>query len=289
MEVKIGETINMLTLMAWGVPKKSGGSFRKTVIVKCTCGNVKKKMYKEICRTNGLKSCGCLKVPKPKKTYKKKEKVFKEGNSSVLRYKAPVTSSKEIWKENPNDNNYLVSSKGNLFSFKLKKFIGSKAILRHLKLTERGRLSFMYKLFVKEYDTSLYDIIPIDNNWRNLSPNNMFKAHITNTGKNWVIKSLTNMYLNDRKSKKDLNRTGTVTVKHLIDLYKEQEGLSYFLKLKMDMTMTDPLSSLSIDRIDNNIGYQDGNIKLVTRFENMGRRETTFDKFENFCNDRFDM
>ena len=55
-----------------------------------------KVMYKEVCRTRGLKSCGCLKAPKPKKVYKKKEKVFKEGDSSVLHYKTPITSSKEV-------------------------------------------------------------------------------------------------------------------------------------------------------------------------------------------------
>jgi hypothetical protein len=265
-----------------------GGRFRKTVIVRCTCGNVKKVMYKEVCRTRGLMSCGCLKAPKHKKVYKKKEKVFKEGDSSVLRYKAPVTSSKEIWKQY--NEEFYISSKGRAFSSYRKRFICLKYVLNTLNGNKNiSNYTFLYKLFVEDFNPKKYEITPIDGARSNFDINNMFKAHITNTGQNWIMKSLTNMFRNGKQNRRYLPTTGTVTKKHLIDLYKEQEGLSYFLKLKMDMTMTDPLSSLSIDRIDNNIGYEDGNIKLVTRFENMGRREASFDKFEKFCNDRFDI
>ena len=51
----------------------------------------------------------------------------------------------------------------------------------------------------------------------------------------------------------------------------------------MDLTGNNKMTSVSIDRIDNNKGYISGNISLVTRFENMGRGNTDFDTFTKFC------
>lgn len=56
---------------------------------------------------------------------------------------------------------------------------------------------------------------------------------------------------------------------------------SYFLNIPFDITMQNNLTAPSLDRIDNSKGYEKGNVRIVTRFENMGRRDTPF---EEFCN-----
>lgn len=65
--------------------------------------------------------------------------------------------------------------------------------------------------------------------------------------------------------------------------YVKQDGLSTFLKLPMDLTGVDNLLGVSVDRIDNDKDYEPGNITLVTRFENMGRRSATFEECMSFC------
>ena len=79
-------------------------------------------------------------------------------------------------------------------------------------------------------------------------------------------------------------KTKNITKKDIIDQYIKQGGLSTFLKLPMDLTAHDRLMAISVDRVDNDKDYEPGNITLVTRFENMGRSNNTFDEFMEFCN-----
>lgn len=69
----------------------------------------------------------------------------------------------------------------------------------------------------------------------------------------------------------------------MINQYKEQDGLSAFLKLPLDLIGENRLLAVSIDRIKNDEGYIKENIRLVTRFENMGRNNNTYEDFETFC------
>lgn len=109
-------------------------------------------------------------------------------------------------------------------------------------------------------------------------------AEKTNSGSDWVSRLKGNMKSNLKN--KPITKV-EIKTKDIIEKYYEQEKLSYFLKLPFDLTMGDSLLSISVDRIDNSIGYAKDNFNLVTRFENMGRNKSSYEEMKNFSDKNF--
>lgn len=75
-----------------------------------------------------------------------------------------------------------------------------------------------------------------------------------------------------------------INVDYLKKIYKEQKGKCYWSNVEMDTTRKNNLTAISIDRLDNSIGYVQGNVVLTTRFMNLGRGRTDKIVFRDFLN-----
>jgi hypothetical protein len=141
----------------------------------------------------------------------------------------------------------------------------------------------VYKTFVSDFSQNEYRLVHIDENLYNFDVNNLFLARLTKTGEDWVTTAMRKMASSAREKAGQRCKLITIRRRDIIEQYIKQEGLSTFLKLPMDLTGADNLMGISMDRIDNDKDYEPGNITLVTRFENMGRRSATFDECMSFC------
>ena len=79
---------------------------------------------------------------------------------------------------------------------------------------------------------------------------------------------------NRRYKSSNSNRSITVTLDDLLNLYHEQNGCCAISKLKM-VHKHNNLRSISIDRIDNSIGYVFGNVQLVCKWINLAKSTHT--------------
>lgn len=68
----------------------------------------------------------------------------------------------------------------------------------------------------------------------------------------------------------------TITIEDLITKYEEQNGLCAISKVKLEHKQKS-LASISIDRIDNTIGYTKENVHLVAKWINLGRNSATLE------------
>jgi len=69
-------------------------------------------------------------------------------------------------------------------------------------------------------------------------------------------------------------REVTLTPEIIEEIYNEQDGLSAFSKVPLDLDLlyiANHMMAPSIDRIDDNLGYTRDNVHIVLRFENKGR------------------
>ena len=74
----------------------------------------------------------------------------------------------------------------------------------------------------------------------------------------------------------------TISKQHLLDLWEKQQGLCAYTKWPMNLeTKSDNL--VSIERIDNNIGYTPDNVVLVCWCVNSARNDMAQDKFYDMC------
>lgn len=73
-----------------------------------------------------------------------------------------------------------------------------------------------------------------------------------------------------RKSKKGTLKGCSLVLEDLIKQHEDQKGLCAISGLPMDYK-AGSLLSISIDRIDNSIGYEKQNVQLVCRWANLGR------------------
>jgi hypothetical protein len=260
-----------------------GGAKTRRVLCECACG--KKKEYNlQTLKSGNNKDCGCV---------FKKEVALKRKIKEDITVKKEVTlkpedTKEEQWKESIISSDYLVSTLGRMFSTKSNNYLNTNrtSIRLHINKIEKEYVisKIIYETFIEKIDTVKYLIFFIDENNLNSSLNNLFLARRTKVGSsNWVTRLYAAMKTNGKEKLGQRFKERTVSKKQLIDLYKEQKGLSYFLGIKMDMTCSDKLLSVSVDRIDNDKDYIEGNIRLVTRFENMGRRDATSEEFSNFC------
>lgn len=249
-----------------------GNTYRK-VKAECVCGEVKDIILNSIVRGSST-SCGC------KNRVEKEEKII---------IPIPTDTEEEQWKPAYGFEGYYISSKGNVFSTRGgNKYLNTKnktlLDLNSNKMYRNFNIStVLYKSFYGDWNSEEYTLIFIDDDRFNCTLDNLFLARITNRGINWISRALANMRSNN-PSKSRRSKKRTLTKRDIVDLYKKQEGLSYYLKIPMDLTGEDKLTSISIDRIDNDLDYIKGNVVMVTRFENMGRRDATFEHMVEFCN-----
>lgn len=77
-------------------------------------------------------------------------------------------------------------------------------------------------------------------------------------------------------------RDKSINTKYLRELFDSQGGKCYWLGISLDPTRQDKLRTPSIDRLDNNVGYEKGNIVISSRFANLGRGNVDKDLFSLF-------
>ena len=258
------------------------GSKSRRVLCKCACG--KKKEYNiQTLKSGASKDCGCV-FKKENIRLRKEREALKVVRETLP---VPVDTELEIWRTIKNHEDYLVSTLGRVYSKKTNIYMTINN--QSIRVREvQGEFSVnlpktIYETFIGDIDEHKYMLLFIDEDIYNRNINNLFLARKTKKGSNWVTKLYASMNHNGKEKLGQRFKERTVSKKHLIDLYKEQEGLSYFLGIEMDMTCSDKLLSASVDRIDNDKDYVEGNIRLVTRFENMGRRDATSEEFTEFC------
>ena len=75
----------------------------------------------------------------------------------------------------------------------------------------------------------------------------------------------------------------SITIDDLKSLWEKQNGLCYWLGMKMsleDLFISHSPFAPSVDRLDNNRGYHTDNIVLTSRFANKGRGAYDCEDFE---------
>lgn len=259
------------------------GAKTRRVVCECACGK-KKEYILQTLNAGKTKDCGCV----FKKEVTRKRKLKEENTVKKEVLPTPEDTEEEQWKELIISSDYLVSTLGRIFSVKSNEYLNinkTSITLGINKIRKEFNIAkLVYETFIEKIDTIKYMIFFIDENNLNSSLDNLFLARRTKVGSsNWVTRLYAAMNHNGKEKLGQRSKERTVSKKHLIDLYKEQKGLSYFLGIAMDMTCSDKLLSVSVDRIDNDKDYIEGNIRLVTRFESMGRRDATSEEFSNFC------
>lgn len=272
-KINIGEVFSKWTVLSEGTPRYTTKGKVRTVNLKCKCGNTKENVTFKSLYDGRKLACAC----------DKKETVEKYVEP------LPVSSENEKWVEALGFSGYYISDKGRVFSIKgFNKYVTTEK-RTHLQLSkDNGSLHFniakvMYKSFVSDYDETRYILIPIDNDIHNITLNNLFLAAKLPNGSNWVNKIINGLNASCVRGGRIKIKERNLTVADVVNQYKKQEGLSAFLKLPLDLIGENRLLAVSIDRIRNDEGYTKENIRLVTRFENMGRNNNTYEDFDTFC------
>ncbi len=75
-----------------------------------------------------------------------------------------------------------------------------------------------------------------------------------------------------------------ITLEDLINKYEEQKGLCAISKVKLEHKQG-VLNSISIDRIENTLGYTKDNVHLVAKWINIGRNTATIDQIKQAIQD----
>jgi hypothetical protein len=99
-------------------------------------------------------------------------------------------------------------------------------------------------------------------------------------------------YLNDalanslRSRHKDRHEgVSDLTIEHLLSLWETQCGKCYWTGIELTYGPDIPrahLAKLSFDRLDNTIGYMQGNVVLASNFANRGRGNASAEEFKTF-------
>lgn len=100
----------------------------------------------------------------------------------------------------------------------------------------------------------------------------------------WLEFCLLNCKTRHKTKPSQSHITCTVTIEDLIQKYKEQKGLCAISKVRLEHKQGS-MNSISIDRIDNNLGYTKENIHLTTKWINIGRRNATIDQLKQAIQD----
>lgn len=188
-------------------------------------------------------------------------------------------------KEIPFNTEYLISKSGEVvkkegrypikLSSRNKVYLGQRKKGMSFSVTD-----LVYLTYVNNFDTATYTALIKDPEVA-IRPENLFLVKKTYRGSPWPVLLLQRSKSNCKRAY-STDLTFDLTIKDLIEQYEEQQGLSYYLKIPMDTTMTCKLRAISIDRINNDKGYGPGNFKLVTRFENLGRASNSHEEMLAF-------
>ena len=107
---------------------------------------------------------------------------------------------------------------------------------------------------------------------------------------NWKYRLLSTLTSRSSKERKRVNGDLRKTIPYskaincdfLENLKTQQNGLCYWLKIPIDFSLQDKLRKPSLDRLDNNKGYEPDNVVLTTVFANTGRRDASILEMESF-------
>lgn len=91
--------------------------------------------------------------------------------------------------------------------------------------------------------------------------------------------ALRNLYVKCRKYPKNVKYECDLDIEYLLSLFKQQNGKCKITNIPM-AHCHGCLQSISIDRIDNQRGHLKGNVQLVCKFANLGRRDHTIAEFK---------
>ena len=113
------------------------------------------------------------------------------------------------------------------------------------------------------------------------------KDHVSGKNRKWNVDNWTRRLLySTRHNKRERELRGrkcdvTITEEHIVQLWKLQSGLCYFTKVPMTTEMY-KLETVSVDRLDNSVGYIPGNVVLSTKAANLARGIHSVDEFVSF-------
>lgn len=93
---------------------------------------------------------------------------------------------------------------------------------------------------------------------------------------------LNKLKINARGSAKKRGHICTLEYQDLMDLWQKQKGLCAYTGWPMEVT-TKSQKLVSLERIDNSIGYEKANILLVCWCANKARSGMTQDEFVEMC------
>ena len=88
--------------------------------------------------------------------------------------------------------------------------------------------------------------------------------------------------ISSREIRKNRKRDKRVTIKYIRELLKKQNNKCYWLGIDLDVTNKCKLRKPSLDRLDNNKGYEIGNIVITSLFANTGRRDANILEMKEF-------
>lgn len=257
-----------ITITGEAISQKHINSGSSSRMVKCVCDcGVEKILNLQSLRTGVVTDCGCT----HKSTFKLKvEKPI---------IQPPEDTCTEKWYPIPETDKYYISDQGRAYSMHYGRVMNKSRATENLNKIDkekyRNAREVFYKNIILDFDSGKYKIYNINNHKGFNMVENMYLVPIE-CQSGWIGRLLS--YMNSSKKNKK-----NVTPEYIYHLYKKQKGLSYFFKDELDVTFKNDLLSISVDRIDNSRGYEEGNINLVTRFENMGRNSNTFEDFKNMC------
>lgn len=131
---------------------------------------------------------------------------------------------------------------------------------------------------VKKEEGYQIDSYPQAAQYRTMSYSEAYQARKHNR----IVNSGVGHYLMQKIKVSSHRRTGklevAVTEEYLQELYKKQGGRDFYTGLEIS-----ELEDMSVDRIDNELGYVEGNLVLTTKEINMFRRDKPVDKFIELC------
>jgi hypothetical protein len=99
--------------------------------------------------------------------------------------------------------------------------------------------------------------------------------------KNWHKR----IYFDSLKSSKKKNLPFDITPEYVLNLYKKQRGLCFWFGINLipSLIPKDPQMP-TLDRLDREKGYTKGNLVLACFAANIGRNETSSNRFLEFSN-----
>lgn len=245
---KIGDVYGLWTVLeeGEGYYSKSGERQARTVICKCICGK-EKEVHTQSLVKGKSKSCGCNGVPKKKKI----EKV----------YIIPEDTEEEQWKESVTFPKFYISTLGGVFSYNRQKYLnqeGKNSI--EVKGKQTITIKEMYKVFVGEYDESIYSI------WSISGEKRIEQIYILETKTERALK-IRGVYSNMKE--RCYNKKCTSYKSYGEKGIKIEDSFSTFEKFLTWSLNNGYKTGLEIDRIDWNKNYSEHNCRYITKNENI--------------------